>query len=108
MPGENNNTNKGVMDAYKTIAVNFLIPLVFLMLSFITAWLHKVDDRMYALQQSAVTDSKLDTTERRIVNYLDTRLVDLNSKMDIVIRHLEMSQRRQEEEMRRGRERDYD
>lgn len=105
MPGENNNqNNKGVMEVYKTIATNILIPLVFLMLSFLTAWIHKVDDRMYALQQSAVTDNKLDVTERRIVNYLDTRLVDLNSKMDIVIRHLEMSQRRQEEQYRRGKE----
>ncbi len=82
--------NNSVSDLYKTVAMNVLLPLVMTGLVGVIGWISKLEERQYALQREAVTEQKLDVTKTRIVSYIDIRMKDLDNKMKLMIRQLEM------------------
>ncbi len=82
--------NNSVSDLYKTVAMNVLLPLVMTGLVGVIGWISKLEERQYALQREAVTEQKLDVTKTRIVSYIDIRMKDLDNKMNLMIRQLEM------------------
>lgn len=82
--------NNSVSDLYKTVAVNVLLPLVMTGLVGVIGWISKLEERQYALQREAVTEQKLGATETRIMSYIDIRMKDLDNKMNLMIRQLEM------------------
>lgn len=82
--------NNSVSDLYKTVAVNVLLPLVMTGLVGVIGWISKLEERQYALQREAVTEQKLGSTETRIMSYIDIRMKDLDNKMNLMIRQLEM------------------
>ena len=79
-----------VADLYKTVATNVLLPLVMTGLVGVIGWISKLEERQYALQREAVTEQKLGATETRIMSYIDIRMKDLDNKMNLMIRQLEM------------------
>lgn len=79
-----------VGDLYKTVATNVLLPLVMTGLVGVIGWISKLEERQYALQREAVTEQKLGATETRIMSYIDIRMKDLDNKMNLMIRQLEM------------------
>lgn len=79
-----------VSEFYKTIAMNILLPLVMTGMVGMIGWMSKLEERQYALQREAVTEQKLGSTETRIMSYIDVRMKDLDNKMNLVIRQLEM------------------
>ncbi len=82
--------NNSVSDLYKTVAMNVLLPLVMTGLVGVIGWISKLEERQYALQREAVTEQKLGATETRIMSYIDIRMKDLDNKMNLMIRQLEM------------------
>lgn len=82
--------NNSVSDLYKTVAMNVLLPLVMTGLVGVIGWISKLEERQYVLQREAVTEQKLDVTKTRIVSYIDIRMKDLDNKMKLMIRQLEM------------------
>ncbi len=82
--------NNSVSDLYKTVAMNVLLPLVMTGLVGVIGWISKLEERQYVLQREAVTEQKLDVTKTRIVSYIDIRMKDLDNKMNLMIRQLEM------------------
>lgn len=82
--------NNSVSDLYKTVATNVLLPLVMTGLVGVIGWISKLEERQYALQREAVTEQKLGATETRIMSYIDIRMKDLDNKMNLMIRQLEM------------------
>lgn len=77
-------------DLYKTVAMNILVPLLFVAITGMLGWMSKLEERQYALQREAVTEQKLGATETRIMSYIDIRMKDLDNKMNLMIRQLEM------------------
>jgi hypothetical protein len=75
---------------YKTIAMNILLPLVMAAILGMVGWISKLEERQYTLQREAVTEQKLGSTETRIMNYIDIRMKDLDNKMNLIIRQLEL------------------
>lgn len=80
---------QGALDVYKSAVHTIFIPLMFVALAAMGSWMNKMEDRQYVLQREAVTEQKLNVTEQRIMNHMDIRLRDLDSKMNLVIRQLE-------------------
>jgi hypothetical protein len=60
-------------------------------------WQHnqvnKLEERMYQLQATAVTEQKLQTTKQEIISFVDTRIGDLNNKLDLLLKQMELQQR---------------
>ena len=79
-----------VSELYKSFSMNVLLPLVMTGLIGVIGWISKLEERQYALQREAVTEQKLGSTETRIMSYIDIRMKDLDNKMNLMIRQLEM------------------
>ena len=79
-----------VSELYKSFSMNVLLPLVMTGLVGVIGWISKLEERQYALQREAVTEQKLGATETRIMSYIDIRMKDLDNKMNLMIRQLEM------------------
>lgn len=79
-----------VSELYKAFSMNVLLPLVMTGLIGVIGWISKLEERQYALQREAVTEQKLGSTETRIMSYIDIRMKDLDNKMNLMIRQLEM------------------
>lgn len=79
-----------VSEMYKSFSMNVLLPLVMTGLLGVIGWISKLEERQYALQREAVTEQKLGSTETRIMSYIDIRMKDLDNKMNLMIRQLEM------------------
>lgn len=79
-----------VSELYKSFSMNVLLPLVMTGLLGVIGWISKLEERQYALQREAVTEQKLGSTETRIMSYIDIRMKDLDNKMNLMIRQLEM------------------
>ncbi len=77
-------------ELYKSFSMNVLLPLVMTGLIGVIGWISKLEERQYALQREAVTEQKLGSTETRIMSYIDIRMKDLDNKMNLMIRQLEM------------------
>jgi len=75
---------------YKTVAMNVLLPLVMVALMGMLGWMSKLEERQYALQREAVTEQKLGATENRIMSYMDVRMKDMDNKLNLMIRQLEL------------------
>jgi len=84
----------GAGDIYKTFAVNVLLPIIFVSLTGMLGWVNKIEDRMYAMQASNVTEQKLENTEKRIMSYIDVRMKELDNKLDLVIRTVDNANKR--------------
>tara|TARA_R110000744_G_C19371770_1_gene563178 strand:+ start:45376 stop:45681 length:306 start_codon:yes stop_codon:yes gene_type:complete len=78
------------LNAYSKVAVHILLPLAFVLMGMLYNWMDKVDERQYTLQREAITEARLETTERRITNYMDVRLKDVDGRLQLIIRQLEM------------------
>jgi hypothetical protein len=79
-----------VSEFYKTVAMNVLLPLVMVALMGMLGWMSKLEERQYALQREAVTEQKLGATENRIMSYMDVRMKDMDNKLNLMIRQLEL------------------
>ena len=79
-----------VSELYKSFSMNVLLPLVMTGLVGVIGWISKLEERQYALQREAVTEQKLGATETRIMSYIDIRMKDLDNKMNLMIRQLDM------------------
>jgi hypothetical protein len=79
-----------VSEFYKTVAMNILLPLVMVALMGMVGWMSRLEERQYDLQREAVTEQKLGATENRIMNYMDVRMKDMDNKLNLMIRQLEL------------------
>ena len=79
-----------IAEFYKSVAMNILLPLVMLAIAGMVGWLSKLEERQYDLQREAVTEQKLGATENRIMNYMDVRMKDMDNKLNLMIRQLEL------------------
>ena len=77
-----------LLELYKSSVHTVFIPLVLVVITGMFSWIGKLEERQYVLQRDAVTESKLNVTESRIMLHIDTRLRDLDSKLTIVIDQL--------------------
>lgn len=71
----------------------FLIPFLVLGITWQQGQMQKMEDRIYALQASAVTETKLQSTKQEIISFVDTRIGDLNNKMDLILKQMELQQK---------------
>ena len=89
---QQNNDDGGWKIVVDTIS-KFLIPFLVLGLTWQQSQVQKLEERIYQLQATAVTEQKLQTTKQEIISFVDTRIGDLNNKMDIILKQLELQQR---------------
>ena len=89
---QQNNDDGGWKIVVDTIS-KFLIPFLVLGLTWQQSQVQKLEERIYHLQATAVTEQKLQTTKQEIISFVDTRIGDLNNKMDIILKQLELQQR---------------
>jgi hypothetical protein len=90
-------------DQWKTVLdtiSKFMLPFVLLALGWSYSYLNKLEDRIYLLQSTAVTEQKLSQTESRIMSYLDVRLSDLNTKLELILKQMELQSRYTQSERR--------
>jgi len=83
-------------DQWKTVldtVSKFMLPFVLLALGWSYNYLNKLEERIYLLQSTAVTEQKLSQTESRIMSYLDVRLGDLNTKLELISKQIELQSR---------------
>lgn len=52
--------------------------------------INKLDERIYALQATAVTDQKMEAMEQRITSYVDKSITGLSSQMAVTNKYLEI------------------
>ncbi len=71
----------------------FLIPFLILGITWQQGQMQKLEDRIYALQANSVTEAKLQNTKQEIISFVDTRIGDLNNKMDLVLKQMELQQK---------------
>lgn len=71
----------------------FLMPFVVVALGWGYQYVNKLEERIYLLQSTAVTEQKLQSTEQRIMSYLDVRLGDLNTKLELILKQIELQSR---------------
>ena len=85
--------NKDVREDMVSKSTDFIvklsIPLIVAALGWGFSYINKLEERIYNLQATAVTDQKLQQTEARIMSYLDVRLGDLSTKMELIIKQNE-------------------
>ena len=89
---QQNNDEGGWKIVVDTVS-KFLIPFLLLGVTWQQSQVQKLEDRIYQLQATAVTEQKLQTTKQEIISFVDTRIGDLNNKMDIILKQLELQQR---------------
>lgn len=86
-----NNDNSGQLaELYRTVAVNFLIPVVFVAITGLIGWISRIEERQYAFQREAVTKQEQATSENRVMSYMDVRIKDLDNKLTLIVRQLEI------------------
>lgn len=73
---------KSESDTWSKIIIGVFIPLMVVSMSMLYNYIAKLDERQYQLQGSAITETKLQKTETRIINYVDVRFGDLSQKID--------------------------
>jgi hypothetical protein len=86
---ENNDGWKVFVD---TIS-KFLIPFLVLGITWQQNQMQRLEERIYMLQADSVTEAKLQTTKQEIISFVDTRIGDLNNKMDLILKQMELQQR---------------
>lgn len=89
MAGNSDESWKLVMD---TIG-KFLIPFLVLGITWQQNQIVKLEDRIYELQATSVTENKLLTTKQEIISFVDTRIGDINNKMDLILKQMELQQK---------------
>ena len=87
-----------VSEFYKTVAMNILLPLVMVALMGMVGWMSRLEERQYDLQREAVTEQKLGATENRIMSYMDVRMKDMDNKLNLMIRQLELLSYKEQKE----------
>lgn len=78
----------------------FMLPFVLVALGWMYSYLDKLEGRIYTLQANSVSEQKLQATEQRIMNYLDTRLGDISNQLQLIIKQNEL-QRQYDTQQRR-------
>lgn len=68
----------------------FLMPFVVVALGWGYQYVNKLEERIYALQSNSVSEQKLQSTEQRIMSYLDTRLGDISNQLQLIIKQNEL------------------
>lgn len=91
--GNQQNSDDGGWKIVVDTISKFLIPFLVLGLTWQYNQVQKLEERIYQLQATAVTEQKLQTTKQEIISFVDTRIGDLNNKMDIILKQLELQQR---------------
>lgn len=71
----------------------FLMPFLVLGITWQQAQVQKLEDRVYSLQANSVTEAKLQNTKQEIISFVDTRIGDLNNKMDLILKQMELQQK---------------
>lgn len=71
----------------------FVIPILVAWISWQQGQMTKLEERIYQLQATSVTESKLLTTKQEIISFLDTRIGDVNNKMDLILKQMELQQK---------------
>ena len=71
----------------------FLIPFLVLGITWQQGQVQKLEERIYQLQATTVTETKLQTTKQEIISFVDTRIGDLNNKMDLILKQMELQQK---------------
>lgn len=88
----NRNSEEGWKVFVDTIS-KFLIPFLVLGITWQQGQVSKLEERIYQLQATSVTESKLLTTKQEIISFVDTRIGDINNKMDLILKQMEMQQK---------------
>src|SRR5574338_376404 len=88
--GNNDNDSKAQISMFLDMASKFLIPLVVALVTWQQSVITKLEDRVYVIQREAVSETKLQQTETRILSYVDTRLNDLGNKVDLSNQYLHL------------------
>lgn len=84
--------NEGWKVMVDTIS-KFLIPFLVLGITWQQSQVQRLEDRIYALQATSVTEAKLQNTKQEIIAFVDTRIGDLHNKLDLVLRQMELQQK---------------
>lgn len=71
----------------------FLVPFLVLGVSIQQAQVTKLEERIYQLQATVVTETKLASTKQEIIQFVDTRIGDINNKMDLILKQMELQQK---------------
>jgi hypothetical protein len=71
----------------------FLIPFLILGVTWQYNQVSRLEDRVYQLQATAVTEQKLQTTKQEIISFVDTRIGDVNNKLDLLLKQMELQQK---------------
>lgn len=71
----------------------FLIPFLVLGITWQQSQVQRLEDRIYALQATSVTEAKLQNTKQEIISFVDTRIGDIHNKLDLVLRQMELQQK---------------
>lgn len=85
--------NEGGWKVFVDTVSKFLIPFLILGITWQHNQVNKLEERIYQLQATAVTEQKLQTTKQEIISFVDTRIGDLNNKMDLILKQMELQQR---------------
>jgi hypothetical protein len=85
--------NEGGWKVFVDTISKFLIPFLILGITWQHNQVNKLEERIYQLQATAVTEQKLQTTKQEIISFVDTRIGDLNNKMDLILKQMELQQR---------------
>ena len=73
-----------LVSTYDTIQ-RFVIPFLILILGWQHSEINQIEDKLFVLQKEAVSQTMLNQTEGRIMNYMDTRIRDLDNKLTVLI-----------------------
>ena len=71
----------------------FLMPVCLFFIGAQQAQIGKLEERIYQLQATSVTETKLLATKQEIISFVDTRIGDLNNKMDLILKQMELQQK---------------
>ena len=85
--------NEGGWKVFVDTISKFLIPFLILGITWQHNQVNKLEERIYQLQATAVTEQKLQNTKQEIISFVDTRIGDLNNKMDLILKQMELQQR---------------
>jgi|TARA_R110000782_G_scaffold77984_1_gene154397 hypothetical protein len=88
----NNGDGEGWKIVMETIS-KFLMPFLVLGITWQQGQVQKLEERIYQLQASSVTETKLQSTKLEIISFVDTRIGDLNNKMDLILKQMELQQK---------------
>lgn len=71
----------------------FLIPFLILGVTWQYNQVSRLEERVYQLQATAVTEQKLQTTKQEIISFVDVRIGDVNNKLDLLLKQMELQQK---------------